>query len=79
MATTMERLEAVFRQALELPAGRGVKGLTYQTETWDSVAHLKLVSAIELEFGVMFETDDILGMSSFEKGAEVLRKQGVEI
>jgi len=79
MTTTIDRLEAVFREALELPAEHAVKGLKYQTETWDSVAHLKLVSAIEIEFGVMFETDDILGMSSFEKGVEILQKQGVAI
>jgi len=77
VATTMERLEGVFRSSLELPADMAVRGLKYQTETWDSVAHLKLVSAIEEEFGVMFETDDILGMSSFEKGVEILQKQGV--
>lgn len=79
MATALERLESVFRTALELPADFAVKGLTYQTETWDSVAHLKLVSAIETEFNVMYETDDILGMSSFEKAVETLRRLGVDV
>jgi len=79
MPTDEARLERVFRQALKLPADFDVKGLRYQTETWDSVAHLRLVSAIETEFAVMYETDDILGMSNFDKAASTLRRLGAKI
>jgi hypothetical protein len=79
MASALERLEVVFRKALELPADFVLKGLEYQQQTWDSVAHLRLVTAIETEFDVMYETDDILGMSSFEKAVETLKRLGVEM
>jgi acyl carrier protein len=79
MPSPREKLVEVFRSALELPAEITVETLQYQQSTWDSVAHLRLVSAIEAEFNVMYETDDILGMSSFEKAVETLKRLGVEV
>lgn len=56
------------------------KGLKYQdVETWDSVGHMQLVAALEDAFDIMMETDDIIDLSSFEKGKEILAKYDVEI
>jgi len=38
---------------------------------------MSLVAAIEDEFGVMIDTDDVIDMSSFDKAREILSKQGV--
>jgi acyl carrier protein len=46
---------------------------------WDSVAHMILITAIEGRFDLMLDTDDILGMSSFGKALEILKKYGVEV
>lgn len=56
-----------------------VKGLKYQdVDAWDSVGHMGLVAAIEQDFGVTLDTDDIIDFSSFEKGIEILEKYGVK-
>lgn len=56
------------------------KGLKYQgIEAWDSVGHMGLVAAIEDAFGIMLDADDIVDLSSFEKGKEILKKYDVEI
>ena len=48
-------------------------GLQYQgTELWDSVGHMTLISALEDAFDIMMETDDIIDLSSYEKGMEIL-------
>lgn len=78
-ASGIERLRGIFRTSLGLPPDAGVDELNYQTQTWDSVAHLRLVTAIEAAFGVMYETDDILGMSSFVKAVETLRRLGADL
>ena len=39
---------------------------------WDSLAHMKLVAALEEAFDVMFETEQVLDMSSFAKAREIL-------
>jgi len=45
---------------------------------WDSVGHMSLIAALEEAFDIMFDTDDIIDLSSFEKGKEILKKYNVE-
>jgi acyl carrier protein len=45
---------------------------------WDSVAHMKMVAAIETAFDIMLDTEDIIDMSSFRRVKEILGKYGVE-
>ena len=46
---------------------------------WDSVGHMGLIAQLEEQFGIMMEPDDIVDLSSFEKGKEMLAaKYGVE-
>jgi acyl carrier protein len=67
------QLEACFRDVLALPANADVSALAYQEHpSWDSVAHMRLVAAIESTFDIMMETDQILDMSSFAKAVEIL-------
>lgn len=46
---------------------------------WDSIGHVKLITMMEDEFDLMFETEDILNFNSYEKGKEILRKYGVDV
>jgi len=57
-----------------------VDGLTYQSvPEWDSVGHIGLIAALEDAFDIIFDTDDILDFSSFEKGKEIMAKYGMTI
>jgi acyl carrier protein len=74
----IERLRTVFRKSLELPADYAVDDLAYrQIEKWDSLAHMSLVAAIEDEFDVLLDTDDVIDLSSFGKAREILERLGV--
>lgn len=74
-----EKYVNCFVEALEIPAEK-TAGLQYQgVDSWDSVGHMSLVAAIEDAFDIMMDTDDIVDLSSFEKGMEILKKYGVEI
>lgn len=74
----LERLRAVFRKSLELPDDFRVDDLQYRgVEKWDSLAHMSLVAAVEDEFDVMLDTDDVIDLSSFDKAREILGKLGV--
>lgn len=49
--------------------------LEYQgIAAWDSVGHMGLIAAIEDCFDIMMDTDDIIDLSSFAKGKEILSK-----
>lgn len=51
-------------------------GLKYQDVTaWDSVGHMSLVSALEDAYDIMMDTDDIIDLSSYEKGMEILSEK----
>lgn len=57
-----------------------VESLEYQAiPEWDSVGHMGLIAAIEDEFDIMLDTDDIIDFNSYNKGIEILKKYNVEI
>lgn len=75
-----ERYRKIFMTELGLEEGFSEGSIVAnETENWDSLGHMSLVTAIEDEFDIMFETDDILAFNSFVKGIEILKKYDVII
>lgn len=50
-----------------------------ETEGWDSLAHMQLITELEDELGILIDTDDVIDLSSFDKAVEILAKYGVEV
>lgn len=48
-----------------------------EIDEWDSIGHMNLISALEENFKITFETDDIVDFSSYEKGKEIIKKYGI--
>lgn len=72
--TNLEKYNKAFCESFEISEEQ-LPGLQYQQiELWDSVGHMTLVANIEDAFGIMMETDDIIDLSSYEKGKEILTK-----
>jgi acyl carrier protein len=72
------KLRECFGRSLGIPLERVTDDLAYNTiKEWDSVGHMALVAEIEGAFDVMFDTDDILAMSTVAKAREILGKYGV--
>ena len=46
---------------------------------WDSVHQLTLISIFEEAFDIMFDPEDIMEMTSYAKGKELLQKYEVEL
>jgi acyl carrier protein len=75
--SNLEKYTEVFTESFGITADQA-KGLKYQDiEAWDSVGHMGLVAKIEDTFDIMLETDDIIDLSSFEKGMEILAKYNI--
>jgi acyl carrier protein len=73
-----DKLRQCFGRSLGIPLERVSDELAYNTiKEWDSVGHMALVAELEGEFNVMFDTDDILGMSTVAKAREILSRLGV--
>ncbi|MGB2065449.1 acyl carrier protein [Marinomonas gallaica] len=76
--TNTDRLVATFASSLNIEASQVVDGLEYNTiPQWDSVAHMVLVAALEKEFDVMLDMDDIIEMSSVKIAKDILAKHDV--
>jgi acyl carrier protein len=78
--STLKTIRALFRQSFDLDEGAAVDGLAYRAiPGWDSVGHMRLIAALESEFDIMLDTDDVLDLSSFAKALEILGKYGVAV
>lgn len=78
--TNFEKYNNAFMESFEITEDQ-LPGLKYQDiEAWDSVGHMGLIAALEDAFDIMMDTDDIIDLSSYEKGMEILSKEeyGVE-
>lgn len=70
--TNLEKYNQAFIESLEVTEDQ-LSGLQYQQiPSWDSVGHMGLIAAIEDAFDIMMDTDDIIDLSSYEKGKEIL-------
>jgi acyl carrier protein len=46
---------------------------------WDSIGHMGLIAELEDAFDISLEMDDIIDFSSYKKGIEILKKNGIEV
>ena len=64
-----QKLKELFKESLSISEEKVNDKLKYnEIEEWDSIGHMTLMSAIEEEFKITLETDDIIDFSSFQKG-----------
>lgn len=72
--SNLEKYNDAFMTTFEIGEDQ-LPGLKYQDiPAWDSVGHMSLVAALEDAFDIMMDTDDIIDLSSYEKGKEILAK-----
>jgi acyl carrier protein len=76
MVDVMEsKLQKAFQIGLDITGKPNYETLVFaKSEGWDSIAHLKLVAAIEQEFGIMLDTKDMLDISSYSIAKEIVKK-----
>lgn len=46
---------------------------------WDSVHQLNIIALLEESFDIMFDPEDIMELTSYEKGKELIAKYEVEL
>jgi len=68
-----DQLKRVFSEVLEIRETEVSPDLSMQTaRSWDSLAQLRLVSAIESQFGVRFTMDQIGKLQDFQSFSRAL-------
>jgi acyl carrier protein len=78
--TPHQTLIKAFASALALPESPALESAEYRgIAQWDSVAHMRLVAEIEMAFDIMLDTEEVIGMSSFQKAKEILGKHDIDV
>lgn len=73
----LEKYNKVFIETFGISQEK-LNGLKYQDiEEWDSIGHMSLVATLEDVFEIMLDADDIIEMSSYEIGKEILAKYNI--
>lgn len=75
---TQTTLDQVFRAVLQLPDDVDVRTVRQVNQkSWDSLAHVSLIAAVESEFGLSIDLADSLELTSFEAFALYLEERGL--
>ena len=73
----MKSVNELFAEALEVDLALVTDDLQFNSiKEWDSVAHMRLIAALEEAYDILIDTEDIIDMSSVAKAKEILRKYG---
>ncbi len=75
----IEKYNKAFIETFEINS-KNLESLKYnEIDEWDSIGHMNLISALEEQFKITFETDDIVDFSSYKKGRDILSKYKIQI
>ena len=71
------RLNAVFRGVFDdARIEVGPETTADDIEDWDSLEHIRLIAAVEEEFGVRFKMGEVSTMKNVGEMAEIIQKRG---
>lgn len=75
-----EKYQAIFITSLSIDSKKFNDNLKYnEISEWDSIAHMTLMSALEEEYKISLETDDVVDFSSYLKGILILKKYKINL
>ena len=67
--TNLEKYKKIFIDTFNIDESK-LDSLEYNTITeWDSIGHMTLIAALEEQFKITMETDDVIDLSSFKMGS----------
>ena len=72
--SNLEKYKKIFIDTFNIDDSK-LENLEYnKIDEWDSIGHMTLVAALEEQFKITMETDDVIDLSSFKKGKQILSK-----
>lgn len=78
--TNMEKLNKIFCEVFTVEVSALNSEFNNTTvEGWDSVRQLSLTTAVEDEFDIMLDAEDILDFTSYENAKNILGKYQIEL
>ena len=76
--TLIDQIQDVFLIELGIPPEEFSSALAYGAiPEWDSASHMVIVTALEERFGIMFESEELVELSTVARIEDALRAKGV--
>ena len=72
--SNLERYNKVFCNVMQVGEEKLLNLKFKESDYWDSVGHMTLIAALEDEFDIMLETEDMMSLTSYNEGKEILTK-----
>lgn len=78
--TNIERLNNIFCEVFSVEASTLDSEFNkYNIEGWDSVRQLSLTTAVEDEFDIMLDAEDILEFTSYDNVKRIMEKYEIKL
>ena len=73
-ASVFQKVQAISADVFQVPVAKITADSSPQTvETWDSLQHLNLVLALEQQFGIQFEPEEMEQMKTLGAVADLVK------
>lgn len=72
--SNIDKYNEIFVEALNLPLEEVKSAKFKETRQWDSVGHVNLISKIEETFDISLDPDDLMDLTSYDAGLQILPK-----
>lgn len=77
--TAKEKYVSVLMEVFMISKSEAENASTASLSAWDSVGKLNLVVGLEEVFDIELDTEDIIGLNSYEDGLKILRNYNIEL
>ena len=76
----LEKYKSLLAEVFDTDVANVKEDFSKETvDSWDSIHQLNIIAVLEETFDVMLDPEDIVELTSYEKGIEILKKYDVEI
>lgn len=74
-----EKYSAILAEVFMLDLAEVEKASVESLSTWDSLGKIGLATALEDEFAIELEAEEILRFNSYADGLEILKNHGIDL
>lgn len=76
--TNVEKLKNAFVEGLEISFEEVEDATMENVSRWDSIGQMSLIAIIEDAFGVELEPDEVMRLTSYVAGVDILKNHNIE-
>jgi len=76
--TNVEKLKNAFVEGLEIPFEEVENATMEKVSRWDSIGQMSLIAIIEDAFGIELEPDEVMRLTSYVAGVDILKNHNID-